>query len=242
MIDKNFVIFHLGNLFGFLAFWPRNILHLRVLSVLSMVLFIIYDATAQDQPAWNAIFWAVPTLVINVYMIILLWIDLRDHSIPEEVRPLFSRIKVLTPGQFRKLLAISGRETRPNLPLLVEGQKPGSLYYLLSGEAVVLKAGVEHVLAKGCFLGEIAFLNNSVATATVHLREGASCLMWSWPELKKLMASDDVMDIALRGLFNHDLSSKLAVSVPIVPATAAVPKPAALAAAPVRKSRSARRG
>ena len=64
------------------------------------------------------------------------------------------------------------------------------------------------------FLGEIAFLTGGPASATVTLSSDAECIVWNVDELHKLMKADAAIDIAIRGLFNHDLAAKVAGSMP----------------------------
>jgi hypothetical protein len=49
----------------------------------------------------------------------------------------------------------------------------------------------------------------------VRLGEDAECLSWDSASLRSLMAKDKAIDIAMRGIFNHDLAAKVANSVPL---------------------------
>ncbi len=153
-------------------------------------------------------------------MIVLVFGGRLDFGIPEDLRPLFDRMAVLTPGQFRKLTANTVRITGSNSgsAILTEGMKPDRLYYLLKGDAQIIKNRQTASIQSGAFLGEIAFLSDLPASATVVLGEGAECIAWNRAALLQLMKKDAAIDIAMRGFFNHDLAYKVARSIPIAPA------------------------
>jgi hypothetical protein len=46
----------------------------------------------------------------------------------------------------------------------------------------------------------------------VTLDEDAECVAWPTTELTAMLAKDAALDIAMRGLFNHDLARKVSAS------------------------------
>ena len=57
--------------------------------------------------------------------------------------------------------------------------------------------------------------NAGNAIATVTLPRGSESIAWKHQELKSLMQKDGAIDIAMRGIFNRDLATKVASSIPI---------------------------
>jgi hypothetical protein len=211
-----FILYNVGNFFAFVAFWPRTILHLRVYMAVSMLFLSLYFFFVSFGPVWNALFWMVPTFVINIWMIWVILREQKDYGIPHDMRAFFESIRVLTPGQFKKLLSAADRTTGPNQALIKAGEPTDQLHYLLKGSAHIAKGEARYRLKAGSFLGEIAFLQNVPATATVHLEQESECLTWDSQKLRQLMERDSAIDIAMRGLFNRDLAAKLAPSMPIM--------------------------
>jgi Cyclic nucleotide-binding domain len=209
------IIYNVGNLMAFLAFWPKDILQLRWFMAWSMGLLSIYFYTLPGGPILNALLWMVPTFLVNIWMIIEIHRERIDHGIADDLRPLYNKIAVLTPGQFRKLTAESVRVTGGDKTILVDGQPSKQLHFLLKGEAVLDKGKKSHRIQSGAFLGEVGFINNTPATGTVRLVGNAECLSWESTALHNLMKKDMTIDIAMRGIFNHDLAAKLANSVPL---------------------------
>ena len=208
-------LFHVSNLMAFFAFLLRDQLQLRLLMAVSLLLQALYYFAIPGGPLIDPLFWKMVSFIANLVMIILVFGGSIDFGIPEDLRGLFNKISVLSPGQFRKLVKHSMRLSATGQPLIVEGEKPRHLYYLLKGEAQLSKAGATSILQAGQFLGEIAFLNSSLASATVELNSGAECIAWDADALKALMRKDKTIDIAMRGIFNHDLAAKVASSMPM---------------------------
>jgi uncharacterized protein YjeT (DUF2065 family) len=208
-------LFHASNLMAFLAFLLRDQLHLRVMMALSLLLQALYYYAIPGGPFFDPLFWKIVSFLANAVMIVLVFGGRLDFGIPSDLRELFNKISVLSPGQFRKLIKDAKRTTISEDPLLVEGQKPQHLHYLLRGFADITKGQTHHKISSGVFLGEVAFLNETAASATVHLGEDAECVSWDSTILRSLMAKDKTIDIAMRGFFNHDLAAKVANSVPL---------------------------
>jgi hypothetical protein len=209
------LLFHVSNLMAFLAFLLRDQLQLRLLMAISLFLQGLYYYTIPGGPFYDPLFWKIVSLAANILMIVLVFGGRIDFGIPADVRELFNKIAVLTPGQFRKLLKSATRTKETEVPLLIEGQAVHQLHYLLKGSASIAKGKTRNEISSGVFLGEVAFLNGTKASATVRLKPGAECVSWDSQTLKSMMQKDKALDIAMRGVFNHDLAAKVAASVPL---------------------------
>ena len=208
------VLFHASNLMAFLAFLLRDQLKLRLMMAVSLFLQGLYYYAIPGGPFFDPLFWKVVSFAANLLMIVLVFGGRLDFGIPQDLRGLYEKISVLSPGQFRKLVKLTRRTHTSDKALLVEGQQPQELHFLIKGQCTLEKGNGAYPIGAGVFLGEIAFLNNAPASATVRLLEGAECVTWNSAELKALMQKDKAIDIAMRGVFNHDLAAKLATSFP----------------------------
>jgi Cyclic nucleotide-binding domain len=212
------VLFHVANLLAFLAFLLRDQLQLRLLMGLSLALQAAYYYALPGGPLFDPLFWKVVSFAANLAMIVLVFGGKMDFGVPEDLRPFYEKLAVLTPGQFRKLVSRTVRVQGGGAAILTEGMKPDRLYYLLRGEAQIIKNRQTTNLQAGTFLGEIAFLSDLPASATVVLNQGSECVAWNRAALLQMMKKDPAIDIAMRGFFNHDLAYKVARSVPIAAA------------------------
>jgi CRP-like cAMP-binding protein len=176
-----------------------------------MVLQALYYLWLPTGVLLDPLLWKVLTILLNGGMIALIFRDRFGYGIDSELRPLFEAMRVLNPGQFRRLVKGTARIAGP-MPILALGVRPDALYYVLHGEAEITKDARRLRVGAGTFLGEIAFISGGVATADVAVIEGGLALAWNVAELKALMARDKHIDIALRGLLSHDLAAKTAQS------------------------------
>jgi CRP-like cAMP-binding protein len=208
-------LFHASNLMAFLAFLLRDQLQLRVMMAVSLFLQGLYYYSIPGGPFFDPLFWKIVSFAANAAMIVLVFGGRLDFGIPPELRGLFNKISVLSPGQFRKLVAISLRTTAEVNPIITEGKKPDFLYYLLSGKADIAKGPKHATVTSGIFLGEIAFISDKPASATVILQADSTCISWRVDHLQALMHKDKSIEIALRGVFNSDLAAKVSNSLPI---------------------------
>jgi Popeye protein conserved region len=211
------VLFHVSNLMAFLAFLLRDQLQLRVMMAVSLFLQGLYYYSIPGGPLFDPLFWKVVSFAANFLMIVLVFGGRIDFGIPADLRGLYEKISVLSPGQFRKLAKLATRSKDTDVPLLVEGQKVDQLHYLLKGRASIAKGKNRNAIVSGVFLGEVAFLNGTLASATVRLQPGAECVSWDSQALKHLMQKDKTIDIAMRGIFNRDMAAKVAGSIPLPP-------------------------
>jgi len=213
------VLFHVANAVALLAFLFRDQVHLRMVIVTSMILQGTYYYLLPGGPLYDPLIWKILTVVLNAAMIAVLFRDRIGYGIDSRTRPLYERLRVLNYGQFRRLLETARRIEGPR-DLIRRDTKPGGLYYLLEGEAEITKDGGKLSVGPGLFLGEIAFLTDGVASANVALKPGAYCIAWDVAPLRALMAREGAIDIAIRGLLNHDLASKTARSALPAPLSA----------------------
>jgi CRP-like cAMP-binding protein len=208
------VLFHVGNAVALLALLLKDQLQLRTVFLVSLALQAIYYFEVPGGPLVDPLAWKVVLIAANLVMIILLFRDRLPFGVASDLQPLFRKIAVLTHGQFRRLIKpaerVRGVAGAP--PILTQGERSSALFYLISGTASVQKHGQTIVVEAESFLGEISFLTQHAATATVTLDDGAECLAWPRAALAALLAKESALDIAIRGLLNHDLAGKVSAS------------------------------
>ncbi len=202
-------LYHLANGLALLSLIMRDQLYLRLVMAVSLVLQGLYYFAIPGGPLMDPLLWKFFTSVTNIIMIILIFRDRLDFGVSSELRGLFSRISVLSPGEFKRLVAPTKKIHGPKNMILAQGEMPDQIFYLLKGHAHIMKDSQSIKISSGAFLGEIAFLTRNPATATVGLEDDAECLVWSHDALNHIMGKETPIDIAMRGLFNHDLARKV---------------------------------
>ena len=117
----------------------------------------------------------------------------------------------LDPQSLRQLLQLGEWREIPAGSLLSEqGRRVKYLHLLTSGQVHVLVGGKQvGTMSRGAFIGEIAFLNDGVASATVQSAGPARCFALPVDGLRQLMSQDAVIRQFIEGLLARDLAHKL---------------------------------
>lgn len=204
------ISFNLGNILAVLAFAVRGAIALRVLAVVGAAMQIAFYLFVADTPIYYGAFWKIVTCVVAITIILLILRERVGRQFEVEVRPFAQSLRLLNPGQVEKLIRVADRRVHEDQRCIIsQGGKLDELYYLLTGAAIVQKDGVPLQVGAGTFLGEIAFVSSGSATADVLIEPGSHYLAWPVDRLSRLLEKDDQIDIALRGLINHDLARKI---------------------------------
>lgn len=204
-------IVHVAALFYLAGFLFRNQLLLRGLIVAGDLIYTAYFFLAPATPLWGAIFWSVLFVLVNLCMIGLIVTEQVNFSLSQNERKLFDVLQDLSPGQFRALLKIAEQHTAREATVLTrEGQPLDRLYFVLSGRVDIEKAGRRAVTDAETFIGEIAFLLNRKATATVTVEPGSYYFAWNAAALKKAMDVKPALGTSLTAAMNRNLASKVA--------------------------------
>jgi hypothetical protein len=205
-------LIHVANVLYLASYLLRDILWLRILTVVAIMILMPYYFSCSDTPLWAAISWQAVFAVVNLFQIFLLMKERWPRNLQGDERHLYDTIfSDLTPGEFVKLLGVGGwRSTSPDEPLVADGSVVHEMMVLTDGELEVRKG--DKVLARlkpGQFVGEMSFLTGDKAGADV-VSAGAAKLM-SWPQdaLEKFLAKNGVLSFKVRGVLGRDVVTKL---------------------------------
>jgi CRP-like cAMP-binding protein len=206
------IYLHLGNILFLGAYLVRDILWLRVITVVATLSLVMYYYCCHATPMYEAIAWNSVFILVNVVQITLLFFERCPVYLgEEELRIYRSVFKSLTPREFVKLVqkASTGR-VRPGEVLLEQGAHVDNLTLLVSGLAAVEVQG-RRVAEVGDlqFLGEMAFLTQQPASARVVALERCDFLAWPIDDLRRLLESHVDLDAKIQRILGADLVSKL---------------------------------
>ena len=168
--------------------------------------------------AYGFALWMGPVIIgatlgiaINGVMGWRLWREGQDLAMSDDELNLFRNLRGLSPEQFRKLMkAGTWERTAEPVKLTSEGQMPEELYYVLEGNLSIQKSGREIKVQPAAFIGELAYLREMPATATVQLLPPGHFVSWKHTELNRVLAHDEALRLALAMLINNDLAEKVA--------------------------------
>lgn len=211
-IDSAWLV-HIAALLQVLGLLLRGQLLLRLFILVGTVFYAAYYYVYPDEPLWAAIFWSAVLGAANLVGIArLLWERVHFRQTEDE-RHFLRLMKTLTPGELRRLMRLAEwRTAKATTTLTQEGQPVAKLYFVLDGRIEAVKDGRSFALTPGIFIGEVAFLMNTPASATVFLQAGAKYIEWPADALHRVIDRTPSLGISMERLFNRELARKVAHS------------------------------
>jgi CRP-like cAMP-binding protein len=206
------VYIHIANAIYLCSYLVKDILWLRVLTVIAGLVLLVYYATFLPMPLWAAIAWNVLFTVINLRHIQLL---LRERRVvrlrPDELRLYQLAFRRLTEHDFAKLLTIGQwREVGAGECLVKRGEPLHQIIVLASGRVRVEADGKTLAeLRAGCLVGEMSFVTGQVPRADVVAVEPTRTVSWQDEVLRKLLDTSAELRAAVQQVIGEDLIAKL---------------------------------
>ncbi len=205
------LLVHFGALLQLLGLLNRNQLCLRLFVLLGSVAYVAYYYAYPDRPLWGAIFWSSVLGAANIFGIARIVRERMGLQRTADERYLLKVFDTLGRGELRRLMRLGRWRVADRTILVVEeGQPVASLYFVLDGRIEIVKAGRAFFIDPLVFIGEVAFLLNTKASASVYVQPGTRYIEWSAAELRKLLARNPCLGQAMQKLFNKQLAGKVA--------------------------------
>ena len=202
-------LLHVANILYLASYSVRDILWLRVLTVIAM-LCLSWCYLACE--AYSALWWQAAFLAINGFQIGILIHERRPVRLTPDQKKLHEGpLRALTPRQVQRFAGEAEWQAIDNGEhLLSENSELDYLILILSGKARIVARGEEIAwIDEGQFAGEMSFLTGDRTSADV-IAEG-SVLYARWPEayVSELIKKDQDLGTALQAALGMDLVKKL---------------------------------
>ncbi len=207
------MIGHLSFLIAALSLLMRDIILLRILSIVSSIVGIAFNFMVVDEPLWVPIIWLSLFMAINVFMIISFYLSRRVSGLsPEDLEIWKTNFLGLTTEEFRRVRKLfSFRTYQPGDLLTRDGEDNAALYFVTSGNLDVRRGGhTIGTLAKGDIVGEMSFLSEAPANADVVADDQTECILVEKAKLRAAMMKHPSFHISMTNLFSQNLIKKLA--------------------------------
>jgi hypothetical protein len=205
---------HLSYVLIAISYWLTDMFWLRLVAVLGLSLEILYfwlsGGDLRTGIGWDLIF-----ILINLYQIYRLVKDRLSLRLPEPDRELLRSVFTgLDDAQIARLL-IAGEfcDIAEGTTLAEENQALDRLFFICSGRVRVTIAGreVSH-LERGNFVGEVAFLTDRPATATVIAEGPVRALAFERGKLSQLFHNEEEVAGLIYQLLGRELAHKIKIS------------------------------
>src|SRR5258707_3716065 len=215
-MDSNTLMGYLaGNLASLLtmaAYLLKDILWLRLLTILSCFAGIAFSYFALATPVWQMIGWNILFAIINIVQVAIIIKQRSGVRFTEEEKELHDTLfKHFAPFEFMKLMRIGKwLEAKQGEILAAEKQSLDAVMLIYNGLVGVETNGKEVATLKdGNFIGEVSFITGGDATATVRALTPTRYIAWPKEAISQLLNRNPSMRFAMQSMLSTDLSKKL---------------------------------
>ena len=198
--------------FGLIAFsfLVKDILWLRVVSILASLFSVFYNWVIRVEPMWIAIHWNFVFIALNLYHIAVIIYEKRPvHMNPKDKELYETLFKDLSPVEYLKISKVAEWKTyKSGEKIIRQGTPVTDLILIYNGtvDVAVDGKGVAQ-LKDGQFVGEMSFLTEKPATATCIVKHKTECLVWKQPEFKELLKRNPSLYYTIQSLLSNQLVS-----------------------------------
>jgi hypothetical protein len=203
---------HVANVLYLCSYLVRDILWLRVLTVLAGLSLLPFYGSCSEHILWAPIVWNLVFMTVNVVQIAILLFERRPQLLLGPERDLYAQVfSDLSPGEFRRMVALGEwREIEPGDTIVRRDTVVHDMLVLKDGALDVSVAGrVIARLVPGQFVGEMSFLTGEKATADVTAAQSSRVLAWSQESLTALLEKKPALAFKIRGILGRDVVAKL---------------------------------
>lgn len=203
---------HTSNVLYLLSYSVRDILWLRVLTVVAICCMIPYYYCCTAIPLYWPIVWNALFATVNLFQIGMLIMERRPVFLGEDELRIYNMVfRSLSPREFMKLLSVAEyKNAEPGDEMLKQNKAVEHLTLLAKGRCRVEVDG-RHVaeVTPGQFVGEMGFLTEQEASASVIVSLPAEYVCWPINDLNNLFRDDRALHVKVQGILGVDLVEKL---------------------------------
>lgn len=203
--------------FGLIAFsfLVKDILYLRLVSVVASLFSVLYNFYIPAEPMWIAIGWNIIFILLNLYHVAVIIYEKRPVDMTDKEKELYETMfKGLTPVEFLKITKVAEwKKFNTPLPIITQGKPVKDLILIYNGTVdVLVNDNKVAELKDGQFVGEMSFLTEKPATATCRVEHNAECLVWPQQDFKDLLKRNPSLYFTIQSLLSEQVSNNLVSS------------------------------
>jgi hypothetical protein len=203
---------HLASILTMAAYLLKDILWLRLLTILSCFAGMAFNYFVPATPLWSVIYWNILFAIINIVQIAIIIKERAGVNFTDEEKELHETLfKNFAPFEFMKLMRVGQwLEAKQGEILAVEKQPINAVMLIYNGLVGVETNGKEVAKLKdGNFIGEVSFIAGGEASATVRALMPTRYIAWPKDAISRLLNRNPSMRFAMQSLLSTDLSKKL---------------------------------
>ena len=203
--------------FGLIAFsfLVKDILYLRILSILASLFSVLYNFYIPLEPMWLPIGWNIIFVLVNLYHIAVIIYEKRPVKMSSKEKELYETMfRGLSPVEFLKITKIAQwKQFKSPLPIIQQGKPVNDLILIYNGMVdILVNDNKVAELKDGQFVGEMSFLTEKPATATCKVAHTTECLVWPQKDFKDLLKRNPSLYFTIQSLLSEQVSNNLVSS------------------------------
>lgn len=205
------ILVHAANLLYLFAFMVRDILWLRVLTVVGSFCLIAYFYF-QPVPLITPIYWNIVFTALNAYWIVRLLLERRPVRLTPDEEVLCELVfRTMTPREMMRILGLATWQTAAASECFVHRDEPlDRLMLIFSGKACVEVDGTNVTeLRPGQFIGSLDYVTEKSAPTNIVALESTRYVSWPKAKLKTFMKENPDLHSALETTLAIDLATWL---------------------------------
>jgi len=203
---------HLASVLTMAAYLLKDILWLRLLTILSCFAGIAFNFIVPSTPLWTVIYWNILFAGINIVQVAIIIKQRSSVHFTDEEKELHDTLfKNFAPFEFMKLMRVGKWLEAREGEILATEQKPINNVMLIYNGLVGVESKGEEVakLKDGNFIGEVSFITGGAASATVRALRPTRYVSWPKEAIKQLLNRNPSMKFAMQAMLSTDLTKKL---------------------------------
>ena len=198
--------------FGLIAFsfLVKDILWLRIVSILASLFSVFYNWVIPVEPMWIPIGWNFVFVGLNLYHIAVIIYEKRPIKMAPKDKELYETLfKDLSPVEYLKISKVAQwKKYKSGETIIKQEHLVPDLILIYNGTVdVVVDNKKVAELKDGQFVGEMSFLTEKLATATCIVKHNTECLVWKQPEFKELLKRNPSLYYTIQSLLSNQLVS-----------------------------------
>jgi len=202
------LLIHAANVLYLLAFMVRDILWLRILTVVAAVCLVPYFYF-RPEPLLTPIYWNLAFTALNIFWIVRLLLERRPVKLSEEEERLCELVfQTMRPREMIKILKLATWENAEAGECFVARGKPlDRLMVIYSGKACAEIDGKNVTeLGPGHFIGSISYITEEMAPANIVSLEPTRYVSWPKSKLQDFMSKNPDLHTTLKTTLAIDLT------------------------------------
>ena len=202
------LLIHIANVLYLFAFMVRDILWLRILTVVAASCLIPYFYF-RPEPLMTPIYWNLAFTALNTFWIVQLLLERRPVKLSDEEQRLCELVfRTMTPREMINILKLASWQSAVAGECFVERGKPlDRLMVIYSGKACVEVDGKNVTeLQPGRFIGSISHVTEETAPANIVSLEPTRYVSWPKSKLQEFMKKIPELHTSLNATLAIDLT------------------------------------